>query len=863
MSQKWRRSQAWDDAFFPAWAWPAKFVLRAFSSIWLAVILLSLVAVYGALASVPIGLFVKGLSYLIYGLTLLLAIALLVVPSLLAVRAAALSGAARFLATFLAVLVPAAAGVAAWRILAWPRLRYDPSTGEGLMLFADFVERYGATTVRRLPGMEMSELEFYSWWPLPLVLLLFVINMITATVRRIEFTFPNIGVLTVHSGIVLIALGSVYYSGQKLEGDVLLQAGAPTQGGRLTPGPFERAFYDNTRVVLYARQGGNWEQRPLRDVPRYNDYGLDVAPGETAIDHSSHAHGAEDRSLPPLDIAVPDSPLDLVDEDIRFRLVGYASYAEPEEDWVRAPAPSRAPANPLRRVAFLTTMPRPDGTVDPDEPVFRFTVLPTLPAHRVVDGPQSPVAIEYTIGMSDERFRDLLEPMPEGAQHAIVVEVPDAGGGGVFRGVYAAAPGATIEVGETGYRLEVQDVLPQPPFPIITPGYRGATSSVALVHVTPPGGEPFTRYVYHRYPEINQDMLGPGPDGRPVRRDADPGIRISYVDASKMLQVYFDETPEGRTRAIVRTSDGRVRVEPNLESGTFADAMQGISLRVDTRWDHAERFERPVIVPEHERDRNAVGNHQQAMLAVEVSAPRPVTDPGPGEWSTVVWVPFSQYLHLDDSLQRSVSLPDGRTVDLAFGRLQHPLPGFAISLVDFEMITYDHRGAPRDYQSAIDVHPSVGGLEPYRHVAKLNAPLRAPFHWSQERSLAANLVGRLVSALSPRQFKFSQAGWDRGTWTQTQQLVDQGRLEQPYVRFTILQVGNNPGIHVIALGGICMGVGIPWAFYIKPLIMKRRKRMIQEALARGEFARPGAPRDEPSPAPLDEGAQAEPVEVKA
>ena len=30
MSAKWRRSQAWDDRVFPAWAWPAKAVLRAF-----------------------------------------------------------------------------------------------------------------------------------------------------------------------------------------------------------------------------------------------------------------------------------------------------------------------------------------------------------------------------------------------------------------------------------------------------------------------------------------------------------------------------------------------------------------------------------------------------------------------------------------------------------------------------------------------------------------------------------------------------------------------------------------------------------------------------------------------------------------
>ncbi|HZW09393.1 MAG TPA: hypothetical protein VFF69_05760 [Phycisphaerales bacterium] len=833
MSQKWRRSQAWDDAFFPPWAFPAKFVLRAFSSIWLAVILLSFVAMYGALASVPVGMIVAGLTYLLYAISLLAVIACLVVPAVLAARRVVRAGPGRFIATFLAVLLPAFLGVWGWLALAWPRLRYDSATGEGLMLFAGVVRQYSSTTVRRLPGMEMSELEFYSWWPLPLVLLLFVLNMIVATVRRIEFSFPNIGVLTVHSGIVLIALGSVYYSGQKLEGDILLQAGPPTAIGKLTRGAPERSFYDNTRVVLYARQEGNWEQRPLRHLPRYNDYGLDVVPSGAASAHTGH----EDPGVPPrsLSLAVPPSPLELVDADLSFRVVGYASYAEPVDDWLRA-EPAGAPANPLRQVAFLTSLERPDGVVDPDDPAFVFTLLPGLPAHRVADRPQSPLAIEYTIGMSDERFGDLAEPVPEGALHAIVVEVPRAEGA-PFRAVYSGAPGGEIAVGETGYRVQVIEVSPEPPFPIITPGYRGATSSLAQVRVTPPQGEPFTRYVYHRFPEINQDMLPPGPDGRPVRRDPDPGIRIAHIDASK-LQVYFDETPAGVTRAIVRTPDG-VRVEHSLEGDRLRDAMPGIDFRIDERWEHAVAFERPSPVPAAERDRQFEGNHGKAMIAVEVSAPRSPTDPAPGAWTTVVWVPFSQYLHLDDALERRVDLPGGRSVTLAFGRRQHQLPGFAIALVDFEMISYDHRGAPRDYQSTISVVPAGLDFPPYTHVAKLNAPLRAPFHWSEERSLVANAFGRIASSLSPRQFKFSQAGWDRGTWTQTQELVDQGQLGQPFVRFTILQVGNNPGIHIIALGGICMGVGIPWAFYLKPVIMKRRKMKIQRAVARGEFTRPG------------------------
>jgi hypothetical protein len=67
MSAKWHRSRAWDDRHFPQWAWPIKKVLRALSSIPLAVVLLSGVVLYGVLASVPIGILAQAPTFLIVG----------------------------------------------------------------------------------------------------------------------------------------------------------------------------------------------------------------------------------------------------------------------------------------------------------------------------------------------------------------------------------------------------------------------------------------------------------------------------------------------------------------------------------------------------------------------------------------------------------------------------------------------------------------------------------------------------------------------------------------------------------------------------------------------------------------------------
>ncbi len=857
MSAKWHRSRAWDDRHIPAALWPVKSLLRLFSSVWFGVGLLCFVAVYAVLASVPIGLLAKLPTVVVVGATLVgTAGALAAVPSWALGRAMKRRGLGRA-AVFPAVLglglAMGVAGVWLWATLVWPHLRYDARGGHGLMLFADFVERYKAVTLRRLPGFEMSELEFYAWWPLRVVLLLFVTNMVVATVRRIEFTFKNIGVLSVHTGIVAIALGSVYYSALKLEGDTVLLAGPPDPRGEPAPGPPQDRFFDNTRVALYVGDGVVREQRLLAGVPRYNDYGLDVvdAPPGTRTAWEVSKRKASVEASRPLDVGVPTNPSRVsVDPALQFRLVGYASYAEPAQDWVevRPGADGSSPSEPLNPLRFVYLLDqRAENAVGRERPVLAYTLLPRIPARRIAD---SQIAVEYSMGpqagMSEERWRDLTTAVPDNTTAALVVEVPGAHGG-PFRSVYAVREGARVEIGETGYAVEVRQLLPEPPFPIITPGYRDASSSVAVVRVTAPDGTGFDRWVYHRFPEIGQDMLDEKNErGMPRRRDADPAIRISFIDASPLVQVYFDEpVGEGPVRAAIRRRGGAVETIADVSAqGGAVELAPGVALSLGERWAHARAVERPEPVPAARRDKSLVGTHEMAMLAVEVS----MDSPGRGGWKRLAWLPFTKYTGIGQDEERWVELPDGRRVSLMFGRYQHRLPGFALQLLDFRMIAYDHRGAPRDYQSVLRVSPvNAPGLpgggpdfEAFDHVAKLNEPLTAPFMWSPGRSWAGNFFGRLASGLSPHQFKFSQAGWDQAGWMQSQQETDRGLRARPVASFTILGVGNNPGIHIIAGGAILMGAGIPWAFYLKPWLVRREKRRIQREVAEGTFRKPGA-----------------------
>ncbi len=244
MSLKYQRVKQADLAL-PA---PLRWLTRAFSSITLAVTLLSLVVLYGMVASVPVAFLARGG---LYALATLLSVGSSVLAARMILRPPL--GKAK-------VLI--AGGVVALGILL--------SAGAGLAI-ADWAAQQPwfyqnrAEVIYRLPYFEMTELEFYGWWPLKLILALFVLNLIWATIRRIEFKFANLGVLTVHTGIITVALGSIFYSRAKIEGDALLFR--HDLGGQMV-----HDFYDATTPAIYFTAGEHNLMIPLPSLPRYNDY---------------------------------------------------------------------------------------------------------------------------------------------------------------------------------------------------------------------------------------------------------------------------------------------------------------------------------------------------------------------------------------------------------------------------------------------------------------------------------------------------------------------------------------------------------------------------------------------------------------
>lgn len=797
MSAKWRRVKAWDQKNLTGGLAPLRWILTSFSSVTQAVILLVLIALYGALASIPIGLWAMIPTKLFEGFTLVLMVALNVAAAEWILGAAIKGRTTRewtFAMRLVIGLLIALVAARLWYFAIWPMIRYEPAiaaTGapaHGVRFFAAFVDQYKGTVLRQLPSWEMSEIEFYAWWPFKTILIIFVLNMVTATIRRIEFTFLNIGVLTVHTGIVLISLGSIFYQRGKVEGDIRLVRNQPPKN----------VFYDAIIPAVYAwrrddPQGRLFVQQ-LQGLSRYNDAtaGTPYAPNV-----AMHAQKEFGEIFPP---------------SVKIDVVGVIPYGVQQPTWVDG----GSQVNPSIKVHL--DVDAPDGRSHQWD---QRLIGGMMQDHSIGAAHLPGLTMEHLVRPSAARMADLSAAFPGEGDHAMIVRVP----GSNFEQVFLIQPGTVIGVGDTGWKIEIQKIeAADEGLALVSTGYRGAASSRANVKVTAPDGHTFNRSVLHQYPELTQDFL-PGPSGQPPRRVApDASIELVYLDAGQTYLWIMQEDPATPAFRVIQRVPGGQRQEFRVGDGdSIVGELEGTKMRFSFNdfWANTTQRLDVVSVPAVEQERAARGTFFRAFLDVEVSVVR-----ADGTKTTLQrWLPFNQYLDRDYEFLRTenVDLPEVGRISLAFGRLRRELPGFGLALKDFKMVPYPGTETPRDYMSTVQIFFLDEDQPVQEHITQLNHPYiyRRPFEWADQRNFAFNSLGWIGSKIVPEQYKFSQAGWDP--------------MKQ---NFTVLGVGNNPGIYVIAFGAILIGLGIPWAFYVKPAIIRRRKRIIQDQLDKGEYIPP-------------------------
>ena len=144
----------------------------------------------------------------------------------------------------------------------WDHTLNSVKFGILLMLLLAAYVAVGSTFSSLRAWFEMSDMAFFKAWPMGVLALLLITNLLVVTFDRIPFTPPRYGVWTVHTGIVMLVFGMVYYFSNKTEGLALVRVGETVD-----------YYYDGFERALYVKADRRKaEPVPLANLPRFASY---------------------------------------------------------------------------------------------------------------------------------------------------------------------------------------------------------------------------------------------------------------------------------------------------------------------------------------------------------------------------------------------------------------------------------------------------------------------------------------------------------------------------------------------------------------------------------------------------------------
>ncbi len=746
--------------------------------------------------------------------------------------------------------------------------------------------------VRQWRGLEMTEFEWFHWWPFTTMLLLIALSIVVTTLRRIPFTPVHYGVWMIHGGILLLIAGSFVYFGQKVEGDtpvarrkVVAEFAVPQTDGSVTnqrvefvasPGqraeigegssrvnfevrsvdpqwelltgadkgkraysvtvlveragkrylrqllagypaltedllitddqaqPIKRAveelgkpISDESMVLsleytaqrwfylrndlakswaLYVRLKGTtkWTQRPIDGLPLYNDC---VAQRDDVFQLES------DESLPlhPLDVRVgafaADDPLRGVD----LRVSGYLRFAVAQTRVTDGGA--NAALNPIASVTVSSTQTKPE--------TYRLVAHDAV-ASKADGGVLRLVDLDHEAAF--ERFT---------RQPSIVVRIPSQNieVREEIRDVAAANPnapfveimGAPPNASATGYAYRVVNV--QDSIPIA-----GGTVAVAILEVKTPQGF-FRRWVFEN-PTLTRDVVTPDArDAHGAPKLEDDSIDIRFEPGNGLALVVLAHGPElGRLRLI--SAVGATPAIHEVAINTAIPIGAGVSVKVAEFFPRGRFETKPLVVPRLQRSRDAMETF--AQIRVEAA--------GAGD---AQWIPFTRWVFdsAQEALRRApfephtLRLSDGREVEVLFSRQRLPL-GSDVALDEFVLTSHvggytGEDSTIRDYRSRLRFRGD--GTEAA---------------WSEPVDVSVN------SPVEHEGLWYFQAQWDP-----PETRPREGEVASAGLNYTVLGVGNREGVHLQLLGCCVAVTGMLYAFYLKPIVKRRRQAGVLAELA--------------------------------
>ena len=737
--------------------------------------------------------------------------------------------------------------------------------------------------LREMPGLEMTEFEWFHWWPFDVLLGLFSLVLIMTTIRRIPFNRINLGVWTIHTGIIVLVIGSVMYFSLKLEGDV------PIAQARLTikvPGLDEPATMlampghsiqvgegDNTWTFRISSIDPAWEllsgddkgkraysvniavlgpeqdQRFIRQVILgYPDYTEDlVNSGDPAqpMARAIKVHGT--RTIEPdLDIQIgPD------ERDVFYLMSTTALWIRevdvtedgqivPRTHWVERPlhgmprfndqitsSESIWPAGPdAPKVEALDVSAPAVSTNDPlpDVPIIVTDYLRAAQLSTRTEPGGDTLAPALRVSFSNAKGQEqkyelfAMDPTastPTSSQSLTRLQwIEDESEVTAMQSM--EPPRLSVQVPESDVDVEIEidqlsELDPDTPMqPIAGTPYSirvvrfdddlvisGRTLSMARVEIER-DGDRWMRWVFDD-PNLNGD-LPLEPDGgagahMTDRRELDTRIRTRYITSSKPpVPILFLAGPDpDQLRLMTSLQPAEPPVLYDLAVGQPIEMLD--FKVVPTRYStYTTTSTKPAVVPRMQRDPGL--SNQLSMIRVQV--PGSTAGASDGAWLAYHHWPFESK---SETLRRFIYQPtpvemqDGRTVQLMLSRASYPLPTTV----------------------------SLDGFTVASHIGGFTGDTSSVLNWTSNIRFGTGPDSTTadVSVNNPQErdgFWFFQSQWDppdRARFT--------GDVASMGLNYTVLGVGNRIGVWVQLAGGTLMTLGLLYAFYIKPVLIRRRQ----------------------------------------
>lgn len=720
----------------------------------------------------------------------------------------------------------------------------------------------GSAVPKSRQYFELNEFQYFNHWVFFALIILFCINLIVATVRRIPFNLRNLGVLTVHSGLLLLCGGSVLYFGQKTEGNVWLDAphikiysidrfrqdpnrallervvavkgkvwetNAPMLGGRhrvevlevkhnglktasvvklkleapnkpeetvelaldstdqrhghitqlgdrlamvLTPGTQSGVFYDNMTPALLLQAGhGNPEWVELPGLPFYRERFIEheKTSGVLPILDMSGKRVDSDRNRPLPLIEHWQMPIPLIDPGIALA-----------EDW-----PITMEIDGYLPYAELEPLPLHGG--DEIQPIAKVRLrhgdlkhenwlVARAPEQSVLElRDQTSVEVRW---IGEETTLDNSWTKPIEGRHFLEVHVKDKN----IRQAFDIKEGQTIDIEGTDYKLTVEELRPN--WPLMTQGFQGARTPIALILVESPK-QSFQRSVLQRFPSLNQDRYPtshPELAGQKISDTSslvDDNLEITYTKATE--DHFMIVAGQNFATMVIHTAPGGKRTVQRLGEGQSFSPADDLELSL-IHFIVRPRFEmQPVVIPErHRRSLMDVGR-SKSVVRVHLKSQD-------GAWSRHVWVPFSDYnTQIPDGTMPTVveGVPEIGELRLVYGRATRHLPT-TLCLERLHTEFYPGQDQPREWTSYFRyTDPETNRVK--RGKVYLNNTFTIG-HWTLFQSSAA----------------------------------------RDHETFTVLGVGNRQGVLTMLLGSTLIGLGMVYAFSVKPILIRRRKQRLAD-----------------------------------